>query len=224
MVLPLNVRGHICCDSKAALHRIEDSHCEGFGTTWRCRAHCDLEAAIRCCRQRLSLSRLDWHWVGGHASRRKARSEFAWPEVLNDQADVLATQAHALEPESVDGDHWPEQEISVIGLRGRICSRLARELRHCCTAPDMFSCWSARCSWTPEQLRSVDLLAAARVSPKLSETARRNVQKLRCGWLPVNRHVVRFDPDRLPGCSTCSANNLVEETVDHICQCASSAR
>lgn len=93
VVLPSDVWGHICCDSKAALHRIKDLHCEGFGATWHCRAHCDLEAAVRSCCQHLSFSRLDWHWVRGHASRLKAQSEFAWQEVLDDQADVLATKA-----------------------------------------------------------------------------------------------------------------------------------
>jgi hypothetical protein len=54
---------------------------------------------------------------------------------------------------------------------------------------------------------------------KLSPDAKRRIQKLRCGWLPVNRRVAREDPDRDDGCKACSPGNLVEETVDHILQC-----
>jgi hypothetical protein len=47
------------------------------------------------------------------------------------------------------------------------------------------------------------------------------IQKLRCGWLPVNSRESRADPDCQPGCASCSqgSNNLVTETVDHIFQC-----
>ena len=58
----------------------------------------------------------------------------------------------------------------------------------------------------------------------MTHEAQRRVQKLRCGWLPVNRRESRCDPDRLSGCSSCSPANLVEETVDHLFQCSSSHR
>jgi hypothetical protein len=54
---------------------------------------------------------------------------------------------------------------------------------------------------------------------KLSPDAKRRIQKLRCGWLPVNRRVAREDPNRDEGCKAWSPGNLVEETVDHILQC-----
>jgi hypothetical protein len=65
----------------------------------------------------------------------------------------------------------------------------------------------------------VDLLGRQKAIAKMSSDAQRRVQKLRCGWLPVNRRVSREDPDRLNGCSACSPSNLVEETADHIFQC-----
>jgi hypothetical protein len=40
---------------------------------------------------------------------------------------------------SADGRDWPEQTVSIIGPRGRMCGRLASELRYCCTARDLFS-------------------------------------------------------------------------------------
>jgi hypothetical protein len=53
----------------------------------------------------------------------------------------------------------------------------------------------------------------------------RRIQKLLCGWLPVNDWESRSDPDRAPGCSACSLNNnLVTETVDHLYQCESTER
>jgi hypothetical protein len=52
----------------------------------------------------------------------------------------------------------------------------------------------------------------------------RQIQKLRCGWLPVNSRESRSDPDRVSGCSACSTANLVPETVDHVFQCPAPAR
>jgi ribonuclease HI len=71
LVLPR--RGMLCtiyCDSKAALQRVRDLTYSEFGTTWRCRANYDLEAAIR---QSLTTPGLQvtWEWVRGHAGRRK---------------------------------------------------------------------------------------------------------------------------------------------------------
>jgi hypothetical protein len=40
---------------------------------------------------------------------------------------------------SADGRDWPEQTVSIIGPRGRMCGRLASELRYRCTARDLFS-------------------------------------------------------------------------------------
>jgi hypothetical protein len=54
---------------------------------------------------------------------------------------------------------------------------------------------------------------------KLSPDAKRRIEKLRCGWLLVNRRVAREDPDQDKSCKACSPGNLVEETVDHILQC-----
>ena len=51
-----------------------------------------------------------------------------------------------------------------------------------------------------------------------------SIQKLRCGWLPVNNREARSDPDRLPGCSACSTANMVPETMDHVFQCSSPIR
>jgi hypothetical protein len=70
----------------------------------------------------------------------------------------------------------------------------------------------------------VDLRGTQKALAKLSSGAQGRVQKLRCGWLPVNRQVSREDPDRMNGCSACSPSNLVEETVDHIFQCPCPSR
>jgi ribonuclease HI len=120
-----NVSCRIYCDSKAALARVVDKYYDGFGTTWRCRTHYDLEVAIRTCLLQLSIS-ISWQWVRGHASRRKERDEFTFPEVLNKTADDLATEARKSQNlTQTDDDHWPEQTVSIIGPRRRICGRVA---------------------------------------------------------------------------------------------------
>ena len=222
LVLPKVIQCHIWCDSRAALRRVQDLTYEGFGTTWRCRAHYDLEAAIRLCIQQLPFD-IEWQWVRGHASRKKARTEFKWEEILNEAADELATDARHCAV-AFEDDHWPEQEISMIGPRGRMCGRLAHEIRYCCTSGDMLSYWRTRYEWSAREIEFVDTLATKAALKGMNFEAQRRVQKLRCGWLPVNRRVSRCDPDRLSGCSACSPGNLVEETVDHLFRCSSPQR
>jgi hypothetical protein len=214
----------IYCDSKAALARVVDEYYDGFGTTWRCRTHYDLEVAIRTCLLQLPIS-LSWQWVRGHASSRKKPHELTFPEVLNESADDLATAARK-GPRSVlqDDEHWPEQTVSVIGPRGRICGQMATELRYCCTAGDLLSYWKDRFHWSEPQVELVDLPGTKKALAKRSFASQQRVQKLRCGWLPVNRRVSRQDPDRPKGCSACSPANLVEETVDHVFQCSALLR
>ena len=212
----------IYCDSKAALQRISDLSYVGFGTTWRCRANYDLEAAIQNSLH-ISNHQFSLVWVKGHASRRKKQSDFTWAETLNESADKLATEAREVrsKPES---SHWPEQQISIDGPRGRISGRIDHEIRYCCTATDLLSYWQQRFHWTRTQVNSVDLEGTRAASKKLRPDMARRIQKLRCGWLPVNTRVARSDPDRISGCSACSTANLVPETADHVFQCTAPSR
>jgi ribonuclease HI len=181
----------IYCDSKGALARVADQYYDGFGTTRRCRPHYDLEVAIRTCLLKLPIP-IKWQWVKGHASSRKDRDELTFPELLNETADELATQARSYPSlTQKDDDHWPEQTVSIIGPRGRMCGRVASELRYCCTAPDLLSYWRTRFHWSTSQVALVDLLGTKKALAKLSSDAQRRIQKLRCGWLPVNRRVSR---------------------------------
>jgi hypothetical protein len=123
-----------------------------------------------------------------------------------------------------DVDHWSKQAISVISHRGRLCGRVPCELRYCCTAGDLLSYWQDRYQWNNSLVRLVDLLGTKKALSKLSHNSLRRIQKLRCGWLPVNTRVSREDPDRLSGCSACSPGTLVDETVDHVFQCSCTAR
>jgi hypothetical protein len=144
---------------------------------------------------------ISWQRVRGHASHRKKEHEFTYPEVLNETADGLATTGRqSTNLTQQDDDHWPEQPVSIIGPQGRMYGRLASELRYCCTANDLISYWSGRYHWSESQLVLVDLLGTRKALATLSTAAQRRVQKLRCGWLPVNRRVSREDPDRLNGC------------------------
>jgi hypothetical protein len=155
-----------------------------------------------------------------HASSRKKEQNFTAPEVLNEAADDLATlarQSPICTPQ--DNDHWPEQTAIIISPRGRMCGRLASELRYCCTAGDLRSYWCSRFHWSSSQVALIDPIGTQKALSKLSPDAKRRIQKLRCGWLPVNRRVAREDPDRDKCCKACSPGNLVEETVDHILQC-----
>jgi hypothetical protein len=173
--------------------------------------------------QQLSIS-FSWHWVRGHAGRRKQPHEFTFAETLNEAADDLATIARNGRALDHDDDHWPEQVISIIGHRGRLCGRTACELRYCCTAGDLLSYWQDRYRWNDSLVSLVDLLGTKKALSKLSPNSLQRIQKLRCGWLPVNTRVSREDPDRLSGCTACSSGNIVDETVDHIFQCPCPAR
>jgi hypothetical protein len=102
-----------------------------------------------------------------------------------------------------------------MGPRGRICG----ELRYCCMAGDLRSYWCSRFHWSTSQVALIDPVGTQKALSKLSPDAKRRIQKLRCGWLPVNRRVACEDPDRDKSCKACSPGNLVEETVDHILQC-----
>jgi hypothetical protein len=224
VVLPKDASCFIYCDSKAALARVQDTYYEGFGTTWRCHTHYDLEAAIKHCLKQLSFS-FSWHRVRGHASRRKQPEDFTFAETLNEAADDLATLARQGRALDHDDDHWPEQVVSVIGPRGpRMCGRVARELRFCCTAGDLLSYWQHPYLWNASLVSLVDLFGTKKAISKLSPDSLPQVQKLRCGWLPVYTRVSREDPDRLSGCSACSPVNFVSENVDHIFQCSCTAR
>ena len=165
-------RSTLYYDSKAALQRIRDLLFPEFGTTWRCRANYDLEAAIRQLLQQPGIH-VTWEWVRGHASRRKKRQHFTYAEHLNDKADHLATTARN-DRITPDITHWPEQEISIEGPRGRICGRLAKEIRYCCTATDLISYWQQRFGWTALQAGSIDILGTAVASKRIRpDTARR---------------------------------------------------
>ena len=101
VVIPRGFSCNFFCDSKAALQRVKDLEYNGFGTTWRCRANYDMEAAIRHCLFLLPV-RITWTWVKGHASQRKQAHAFTWAETLNDRADHLATNARS---DSASPDH-----------------------------------------------------------------------------------------------------------------------
>ena len=222
VVSPKDTHCTVVCDSKAALQRVAQLHYSHFGTTWRCRANYDLEAAIREYLEQ-NIASIQWKWVRGHATRRKQPQDFTWDEQLNVEADALATAAR--EHQCLQKmDHWPEQKVSVVGPRGRITGRLSNEIRFCCTAPDLESYWQTRFNWTKSQVQIIDTTGTAAAASKLHPALRSRVQKLRCGWLPVNSRESRSDPDRFPGCSACSNTNLVVETVDHIFTCTNTTR
>ena len=84
--------------------------------------------------------------------------------------------------------------------------------------------WQHRFRWTKKQTESIDIMATKAASRKIRPDMARRIQKLRCGWLPVNNREARCDPDRVSGCSACSQSNLVPETVDHVFQCPAPAR
>jgi hypothetical protein len=70
---------------------------------------------------------VNWQWIHGHAIRRKRWDQFEWAEILNEAADDLATNARN-HPMQLDDGHLPEQEISIIGARGRMSGHVAHEI------------------------------------------------------------------------------------------------
>ena len=105
-----------------------------------------------------------------------------------------------------------------------MCGRLAHEIRFNCTALDIKSYWQTRYNWSLQELESVDTIGLNTVLNRVSWKTKKRIQKLRCGWLPVNSRESKIDPDCLNGCSACSSSNLVVETVDHIYQCSKQSR
>jgi ribonuclease HI len=224
IVLPREgVLALVYCNSKAALQRVQDLFFEEFGTTWRCRANYDLEAAIHICLKQVPGLHVQWNWVRGHASRRKKPEHFSMAETLNEAADELATGARDY-PAANDVSHWPQQQISLAGPRGRVSGRLAQKIRYCCTASDLESYWQQRYNWSPQTAALIDIIGTEGASSGMPPARARRIQKLRCGWLPVNNRESRSDPDRLSGCSACSPASVTPETVDHLFQCESTER
>ena len=212
IVPPKDAACRACCDSKVALRRIEgtDDH---FSTTWRCRPDYDLESAVRKCITNLNGIKVQWLWVKGHAKRKI----LSWNETLNEEADSQASMARSLSA-SRECAHWPEQLISLKCNKGVICGRLAKDLRSHCTANDIRSYWKGRYNWSTIELDSVDTIGLNTALGKVSWKTKKRIQKLRCGWLPVNARESKIDPDCPNGCSACSTSNLVIETVEHIYQ------
>ena len=205
------------CDSRAALQWVQNISYDGFGTTWRCRANYDLEAAIKFCLLDLPI-KIQWEWVRGHVSRWKQTHDFTWPEELNERADDVATDARQ-DCNIPNNRHWLEQLVSMLGSSGCISGNLSNAIRFCCTTLDLQSFWKERYHWTTAQLSLVDNTGTKAAASKLCAATARQIHKLWCGWLPVNSRESRIDPDWLPGCSACSTTGLVSETVDHIFQC-----
>ena len=106
-----------------------------------------------------------------------------------------------------------------MSANGRVSSRLAHEIRFCCTAPGLELYWQQRYERSKHTARLVDNLGTIGASRGMPMDKATQVQKLRCGWLPVNDRESRSDPDRQSGCSACSPTNLTPETVDHVFQC-----
>jgi hypothetical protein len=102
---------------------------------------------------------ISWYWVKGHASAKKRPDELTFPEILNETADELATKARRSKNIThADDEHWPEQTVCIIGARGRMCGHVSKELRYCCTAPNLLSYWKDRFRWSESQVALVDLL------------------------------------------------------------------
>jgi hypothetical protein len=90
-------------------------------------------------------------------------------------------------PLDQDDDHWLEQVISVIGHRGRLCGRVACELRYCCTAGDLLSYWQDRYQWNDSLVSVVDLLGTKKAHFKLSHNSLQRIQKLKM-WMATRQY------------------------------------
>jgi len=224
VVQPSNGTITLYCDSKAALAGITRDH-RRFGTSRRCRKHYDLLAAITSCISNVDMP-IKWQWVQGHASKRKEPHEFTWAESLNEAADTLATDARAT-PKSIDDDmyHWPEQQVSVRGIHGQLRGHTTKELRHHCTYRDLETYYQSRYEWSDSDAEKIDWVATRGAIAKFSEAGKRRIQKLRCGWLPTNSRLKRYQAnceDVSQYCSACAPST--DETNDHVFQCPSHER
>ena len=213
----------IWCDSKAALARIQNLRYKRFGTTWRCRANYDIEAAIGSCIDRMSIE-LKFCWVRGHASNRlTAGQSLSWEETLNEESDRLATAARYL-PINQTHEAWPEQRVCLFNMDGEMNGHLDHDLCYLCTASDLLNFLCDKYGWLDSIGARIELEGTARALKRLPAAGAIKVSKLRCGWLPVNTRVARQEVDRSPGCSACSSVGMTPESVDHLFLCPSPSR
>ena len=99
-----------------------------------------------------------------------------------------------------------------------MCGSLQEELCFSCTAPIFHSYWTARYNWADDTHQLLDQSSADCSISRLDSANLTRIQKLRCGWLPVNRGLSREDPDGTAGCAAC------RPVVDHVPQCPSPLR
>lgn len=136
-------------------------------------------------------------------------------------ADEQATLARTL-PINDNHSHWPEQSISSNSKSGRILGHLSHELRYCCTHVDLPLYWQERYDWGDSVTACIDLRATKAAISKLTSSGARRIQKLRCGWWPVNSRLAREQPDRHKACAACKPD--ITETVNRIFQCPTRER
>lgn len=86
------------------------------------------------------------------------------------------------------GNTRPKQQIIVEGPRGCITGRVANEIRYCCIVWHLILNRTGRTDlkWTPYQVQLIDIIGTEAATSKLCPASKSRIQKLCCGWLPVN--------------------------------------
>jgi hypothetical protein len=77
-----------------------------------------------------------------------------------------------------------------------MCGRLQEEMWFCCTALPFLSYWTGQHSWADGTHQLLDHSGADQAISRPDPANLRRIQKLRCGWLPVNQQLSCEDPDR----------------------------
>ena len=65
--------------------------------------------------------------------------------------------------------------VSIVGPSGRLTGHLTKEIRFCCTEPDLLSSWKERYEWSATQANMVDNSGTIFWSNKLSSATIRRI-------------------------------------------------
>lgn len=221
---PTSAALRLVCDNKGALKCARNAAAPDYFSSARCYANYDLAAELRMCIQALPLS-TQFDWVKGHQSDRQHVSTLTPEALLNEQSDDLASaflsdRANYNIP--AEPPLWTEQLVHISSTDGPITGNLASSLRALRQLPVLRDYYTKKFHWQPTTWGIIDHASTSLAIRRLAPGDRRRIIQLRCGWLPINKRLAKFMPDREPACPRCN-DDSVTESVEHLLICPLSA-
>lgn len=220
IVPPPSTSLRLVCDNRGALKCARSAAAADWFSSSRSYANYDLAAELRACIQALPIP-TQFEWVKGHQSDRKQFEQLTPEAQLNERSDSLATAFledrtnHHIPAESPT---WSAQEVYITSTEGPITGNLASSLRELRHLPALRDYYTEKYTWHSSTWATIDHGATSLAIRRLSPGDRRRIVQLRCGWLPVNKRLAKFMPDREPACPRCNDTATIE-SVEHLIIC-----